>query len=84
MAYQIYGSFTIAWVGDGCGQMSMPSAQVLEVVAAPNLGNQVQVPGGDAPSTANVSTASTTLATTLAALLNAKIGQIQGFASGSP
>lgn len=84
MAYQLYGSFTIAWVGDGCGQMSVPGSQIIEVVAAPNLGNQTQVPGGDAPTTGNITTATTTLATTLAALLNAKIGQIQGFASGSP
>lgn len=82
MAYQLYGQFTIAWVGDGASAMSVPSAQVLTVNIAPNLGSSQQVPGGDAPSTTNVSTACTNAATALAALLNAKIGQIQGFATG--
>jgi hypothetical protein len=69
----------IAWVGDGAGAMSVPSAQRLKmVIPAP----YTQVPGGDAPSTANISAACLTASTALAALFNAQIGQIQGFATG--
>jgi preprotein translocase subunit SecD len=58
--------------------MSVPSAQRLKETVTP----AIPVPGGDAPSTANISAACTTGATALAALFNANIGQIQGFATG--
>lgn len=80
MAYVLKGSFTVCWVGDGTGPMGVPSAQQLKAVI-PDL-SPIQVPGGDAPSTSNISTACTNAATALAAALNASIGQIQGFASG--
>ncbi|HYM33417.1 MAG TPA: hypothetical protein VEU47_19110 [Candidatus Cybelea sp.] len=91
MAYQIRALVNIDWIGDGSGPMSVPGAQTLQVqvgnfFGAVTLGGNsapVQVPGADAPTTGNISTACTTLATQVAALLNAKIGQIQGFASGS-
>lgn len=86
MAYILSGSFSIAWAGDGAGPMgAVPSAQVLTVSNLNNAnGGYVQVPGGDAPTTGNVSTAATTLATNLAAALNAQIGTIDGWASGNP
>ena len=83
MAYQVVGSISIAWVPDGAGPMSVQSAQTLTVnTLFGGNGGPVLVPGADAPSTANVSTACSTLATNLAAALNAQIGRIQGFASG--
>lgn len=90
MAYQVFGSITIAWVGDGTGPMSVPSAQSMTAnnlvlgIGTTNSGGAIQVPGGDAPSTANVATACATLATNLAAALNVNIAGIQGWASGSP
>jgi hypothetical protein len=80
--YVLTGSFSISWVGDGVGSLSVPSAQTLKVSIPRSQAGQVPVPGGDAPSTANISTACTTAATALAAQLNANIGQIQGFATG--
>lgn len=82
MAYVVTGSISIDWIGPGSGQTS-PNAQVLTVnTLFGGNGGPVPVPGGSAPTTGNVSTAVTTLATNLAAALNANIGQIQGFASG--
>ena len=79
MAYQlIIKSVEIAWVGDGAGAMSVPSAQAL---FAANLA-PIQVPGGDAPTTGNITTACTTAGTNLATFFNASIAQIQGFATG--
>ena len=80
--YVMTGKMNISWVGDGAGPMSVASAQTLQAEVSYPLGNVVQVPGGDAPSTGNVSTACTSVATAIAALLNANIAQIQGFASG--
>ena len=79
MAYQITTKTTIAWVGDGTGAMSVPSAQALSVIVT-----GTQVPGNDAPSTANITTATNAAAVSAAALLNAQIGTIQGWASGNP
>jgi len=81
--YVLKGIISVEWVGDGAGPMSVPSAQVLTVGNDFGAnGGFVTVPGGDAPSTANISTACSTLATNLAGALNASISQIQGFASG--
>ena len=75
---------TLEWVGDGVGQMSVPIAQVLtEVVGGPG-GTAIVVPGGNSPSTGNISTACSTAATALAAAFNANITQIQGWVSGNP
>lgn len=82
MAYVLTGKFNISWVGDGVGPMSVPSAQTLQATVGPGQATEVVVPGGDSPTTGNVSTACTTLAAALAAILNANIGQIQGFATG--
>lgn len=90
MAYQVFGSITVAWVGDGSGPMSVPSAQSMTVNNLPlglgtaTNGGPVQVPGGDAPSTANIVTACASLATALSTALNVNIAGIQGWASGSP
>lgn len=79
MAYQITTKTTIAWVGDGTGQMSVPSAQALSVTTT-----STQVPGNDTPSTGNITTATNAAAVAQATLLNAQIGVIQGWASGNP
>ena len=84
MAYQLLATFTVAWVGDGAGQMSVPGAQVLTQVMNQSTNGVIQIPGGDAPSTANITTACNSMATAAAAKLNANIAQIQGFASGNP
>lgn len=78
MAYVLRMSADIAWVGDGCGPMSVPSAQRLKEVVVP----ATPVPGADAPSSANITSACNTAAVALAALFNANLTQIQGFATG--
>lgn len=83
MAYKIRWEATVFWVPDGAGAMSVNSAQSLtETTKFGGNGGAVLVPGGDAPSTANITTACTTVGTNIAAAFNANIGQIQGFASG--
>ncbi len=82
MAYVIDWEARIKWVGDGCGPMAVASAQQLLVSTLLQPSQAVQVPGGDAPSTANITTACTTVGTNMATLLNASISQIQGFATG--
>lgn len=83
MSYGLKWSASVVWIGDGVGPMEVPSAQVLTVSqASAGGGGTIQVPGGDAPTTGNISTACTSMATAAAAALNANIGQIQGFASG--
>ena len=84
MAYIIDWEARVKWVGDGCGPMgAVGSAQQLQVSTL--LGNTygasgstapVAVPGGDSPSTANITTACNTVATNMAALFNASIAQI--------
>lgn len=91
MAYQLVGTFTISWVGDGVGPFTaaVPASPRLQVGAGGNFGGgtlaggPVLVPGGDSPTTGNVSTACTTMATNLAAALNAQIAQIQGWSTGT-
>lgn len=80
--YVLTGSISISWVGDGVGPQSVPGAQTLKASIPHSQAGVIPVPGGDAPSTANISTACATAATALAAQLNANIGQIQGFATG--
>lgn len=83
MAYVINWSATIAWVGDGVGAMSVPSAQRLQQNSGFSAnGGPVLVPGGDSPTTGNISTAATTVGTNIATALNNNIAQIQGFATG--
>jgi hypothetical protein len=83
MSYRINWTASIVWVGDGAGPMEVPSAQVLTVNQNSTSGaGSVVVPGANAPSTANISTACTTVGTNMAAALNVNIGQIQGFATG--
>ena len=85
MAYVITWAATISWVGSGVGQM-IPGPGAPKLTVNTTFGGNsgpVQVPGGDAPSTGNISTACTTMGTNAAAALNAAIGQIQGWANGS-
>lgn len=85
MGYRLTWSATVSWVGDGVGQMQPgPGAPLLKVSSLFGAnGGPIVVPGGDAPSTANISTACTTMATNAATALNASILQIQGWANGS-
>lgn len=80
--YIITGDVDIAWVGDGVSAQSVPSAQRLKVTVGRGQASQIVVPGGDSPTTGNISSACTTLGTTLATLLNAQIGTIQGWSTG--
>ena len=87
MAYQIRASVTIMWIGDGAGPMEVGSAQVFTATAGPAAGSTVpsiQVPGGNAPTSGNISTGCASLATAIAAVFNtaANLAQIQGFATG--
>lgn len=83
MSYGLKWQFSVVWIGDGVGPMEVPSAQVLTVTqASPSGGGVIPIPGGDAPSTGNISTACSSAATAGAAVLNANIAQIQGFATG--
>lgn len=81
MAYQLQVIGTIAWVGDGTGQMSVPSAQSMRQTVA-----FATVPGNDAPTSGNITTACNTAATALAAIFNTttNLGIIQGWATGNP
>jgi hypothetical protein len=62
--------------------MSVASAQQIQASTLLVPGNAVAVPGADAPTSANITTACATFGTNMAALLNANLAQIQGFASG--
>lgn len=83
MPYQIRWQATVCWVGDGTGQMSVPSAQSIKYsTELGGAGGQIQVPGGDAPSQANFNTAAQALATNLGTSIAANLAQIQAFATG--
>lgn len=90
MAYSITCLVNISYVPDGAGPVSIPSMQTFTVAlgsgpwGTPGTGvyDGIQVPGGNAPSTGNVSTACTNMATAVATQLNANIGTIQGWATG--
>ena len=87
MSYQIRAAVTIMWIGNGTGPMEVGSAQVFTATVGPTASSTVpsiQVPGGDAPTSGNISTGCTSLATAVAAVFNtaANLAQIQGFATG--
>lgn len=85
MAYVLNWSATISWVGDGVGQFQGTQDGAPRLNVSTKFGansGAIQVPGGDAPSTANVSTACTTAGTNMATALNAAITQIDGWATG--
>ena len=87
MSYQLRASVTVMWIGDGVGQMEVGSAQVFTATVGPTAQSSVGsivVPGGDTPTSGNMSTACTNLATAVAAVFNttANLAQIQGFATG--
>lgn len=87
MSYQIRASVTIMWIGDGVGPMEVGSAQVFTATVGPTASSSVgsiAVPGGDSPTSGNISTACTSLATAVAAVFNttANLAQIQGFSTG--
>lgn len=83
--YLVAMTLKIQWAPDGAGPMTVPDAQVAEF----SLGEQgsssssyVLVPGGNAPSMANINTAVVAAGATLSTAAQAAIAQIQGFASG--
>jgi hypothetical protein len=81
--YKIRWEATVFWVPDGAGAMSVNSAQSLtQTTKFGANGGAVSVPGADAPTTANITTACATVGANIAAALNANIGEIQGFATG--
>ena len=83
MAYQLQGSITIMWQPEGAGSAVMGGAQSLNVSNQFHAnGDLVQVPGGDSPSTTNISTGCATLATNLAAAINAQLSQIKQWPKG--
>ena len=82
MAYVCNATVTISWVGDGVGQMMPgPGSPLLKLVTA-NLGGPWQVPGGDSPSGANLTTVGTTIGTAIGTALNLNLTQIQGWSTG--
>jgi hypothetical protein len=93
MAIIITGQVNVAWVPDGSGPEFVPSAQTLTVAlgygpfGSPTTGapTAILVPGGNAPTTGNISTAMTAFATAVAAQLNttANNAAIVGWASGN-
>lgn len=79
--YILKWTASVSWVGDGAGPMSVPSAQTLKI-ASGQYGGSVIVPGGDAPSGANLTAAGVTAGVNIGSGLNTNLGQIQGFATG--
>lgn len=80
--YVLKWNLTVAWVGDGVGPMSVPSAQQLKMTEK-QYGGVIQVPGGDSPTQANFNTAITgTMTTNMEAAVAANLGEIQGFSTG--
>ena len=88
MAYIVVGDVTFAWVPDGAGPLTVPSAQSLSISigAVPGVlgqANPITVAGGDSPTSAQLIAAATAMGTALGnALTAAQIAAIQGWASG--
>jgi hypothetical protein len=81
MSVSIFGTLTIGWVPDGSAGEFVPSAQSLTVVVAPQI-----LAGGNSPTTSQVSTGCTLVATLAAAQFNTTTNSaiIDGWASGNP
>lgn len=83
----ITATVTFGWVPDGAGAMEVPSAQQLTKKALPVYGDtgMVVVPGGNNPSSANITTALNTLATNMATVFEttANLAIIQGWQNGT-
>ena len=88
MAYFVKYKAEVVWVGDGLGAMGLPAAVSNSPAGAQSIAffNSVplQVPGGDAPSSANFGTAATAIATDLTTQLQAAatLARLQAFATG--
>jgi hypothetical protein len=81
MAYKIKWAMEVVWVGDGCGAMSVSSAQQLTMLSKQYAG-AVPVQGGDAPTQANFNSAITgAMTTNMEAAIAANLTQLQGFAT---
>ena len=87
MAYQVFLKATFVWQPDGAGP-GMSSGAGAQSIALDNFyganGGAVQVPGGDSPVAANITTALATAAANLANGVNngPLLAQIQGWSSG--
>lgn len=79
MAYRAKAVVTISWVGDGCGQMSVPGAQSYTFTTVLET-----MPGGDTVTAGNLNTLGTTLGTDIQTGLNANITAITNWATGGP
>lgn len=82
MSYRMTGNVTIGYVGDGTGAM--------EVMGSPSFRfsntTTIVVPGGNAPTSGNMSTALTAFATDIGNQINAaaQLAVIQSWATGGP
>lgn len=77
MTYRIIASVQIGNFQDGAGQIGVtPNGPIIE------LFQTEIVPGAQAPTGANFTTALTNLATDLGTQVTANLSQIQGFATG--
>lgn len=89
MAYFLKWRLEVCWVGDGAGPMEVPGAQTKilnndQIGGTVNNSGYVVVPGADAPTGANFTTACTTVGTNMGTACNvaATLAQIQAFATG--
>lgn len=83
--YQLSWSMAISWVPDGAQSMTVPTAQTIAVnMATGTAPGPILVPGLNAPSAANITTACNAAATAAAAQFETatNLAIIQGFATG--
>lgn len=77
---------TIYWAADGAQALTVPEAQSLEASVELPQGNAsasfVLVPGGNAPTAANINTAVTNAAALASTYLQGQIAAIQGWSTG--
>lgn len=81
MAYAATVILQMAWIGDGVGPLSVPSAQSTEFTLPLTF-----MPGGDTVSTTNTNTLGTTLGTLIQTTLATTATQalLTGWATGNP
>jgi hypothetical protein len=83
--YLVSMTLKVQWAPDGAASETVPNAQVAEFSLGPpgsSSGSYILVPGGNAPSTANINTAVVAAGAALSTAAQAAIAQIQGFATG--
>lgn len=82
MAYRLTGTVTVSYVGDGIGPMEVPGSPSLRF----NNTTTIAVPGANAPTSGNFTTALAALAADFAASIEsaAQLAVIQSWATGGP